>query len=189
MRDIQSEDEMLMQQIAAGSEKAFNQFYESHISFVFQIAINILHDQVEAEDICHDIFIDVYQNPRAYNKNKGSIKAWLAIKTRSRCIDKLRKKKPILINKLESLVTEQDVKAELHVLKQIENDILLEALKHIPEKQREVIYGMYFERKTQQELAISLNRPIGTIKSLVRYGLNNLRKQKVLLDWKKSSWE
>lgn len=187
MRDNQSE--MLMQQIMAGSEKAFNQFYETYISFVFQIAIKLLQDQVEAEDICHDIFIDVYQNPSAYNKSKGSIKAWLAVKTRSRCIDKLRKKKPILINKLDYLETERDIKAELHVLKRIETDILLEALKHIPKKQREVIYGMYFERKTQHELAILLNRPIGTIKSLVRYGLNNLRKQKVLLDWKKSSWE
>lgn len=189
MRGMQSDDELLIEQIVAGSQKAFNQFYESHISFVFQIAIKILQDQTEAEDICHDIFLDVYQNPKKYNKNKGSIKAWLAVKTRSRCIDMLRKKKPVLINKLESLETEKDIKAELHVLKRIENDILLEALRHIPKKQREVIYGMYFESKTQRELAVSLNKPIGTIKSLVRYGLKNLRKQKVLLDWKKSSWE
>lgn len=189
MRNRQSEDEMLLQQISAGSEQAFNEFYQSHISFVFQIAMNILRDEAEAEDVCHDIFLDVYQNPHAYNHRKGSVKAWLAVKTRSRSIDRLRKKKPILIHKLESLETEQEIKAEWHVFKRIETDILLEALKHIPKKQREVIYGIYFQSKTQQELANTLNRPLGTIKSLVRYGLNNLRKQKVLLDWKRSSWE
>jgi len=105
------------------------------------------------------------------------------VKTRHKCIDRLRKKKPVLIQKLEHLDTKGAVETELSVLLQLEKELILDALKQIPSKQREVIYGAYFEGKTQMELAESFNRPLGTIKSLIRYGLRNMRKQKDLLNW------
>lgn len=177
------EDFRLLQLIAKGSEAAFNQFYELYVSFVLHIAIQVLGDQSEAEDITHEILLEVFEKPQQYKPERGSIKAWLAVKTRNRCIDLLRKKKPVLINKLELLDTADSVKTELAVLIQIEQEILFKALQQIPKKQRQVIYGAYFEEKTQRELADSLNRPLGTIKSLARYGLRNMRKQKDLLQW------
>lgn len=179
------EDIHLLKLIAKGSETAFNQFYEMYVLFVLRIATQVLGDQIEAEDVTHEIFIEVYEKPHQYKPNRGSIKAWLAVKTRSRCIDRLRKKQPVLIHKLELLDTEDEVKTELAVLLQIEKELIVEALSQIPKKQREVIYGAYFEGKTQMELAKSLDRPLGTIKSLVRYGLRNMRKQKDLLNWMK----
>lgn len=184
--DDKQKDNHLLKQIEKGSNKAFDQFYETYISFVLHIAIGMLHDRKEAEDVCHDIFLDIYLKPKQYKAAKGSVKAWLAVKTRNRCIDHLRKRKPVLINKLENLETRHAAKAELHVLAHLEKEIVLEALAHLPEKQREAIYGMYFEGKTQREMAKRLNRPLGTIKSSIRYGLENLRKQKNLLDWTKA---
>lgn len=175
----------LLQLIAKKSETAFQQFYELHVSFILQIAYQILKDMREAEDVTHEVFIEVYENPHAYQPIRGSVRAWLAVKTKSRSIDRLRQKRPILVHKLEQLDTADSVRTELSVLLQIEREILFEALQQIPEKQREVIYGAYFEGKTQTELAQSLNRPLGTIKSLVRYGLRNMRKQKSLLHWMK----
>jgi len=179
----------LLTQIAQGSKQAFNQFYETYIPFVLHIAVQILGDSSEAEDLCHDIFLDIFQHPERYDPQKGSVKAWLAVKTRSRSIDRLRKRKPVLIHKLELLETEDAVKTELYVLNKIENETLLEALRHIPEKQRKIIYGAYFEGKTQRELAEALDEPLGTIKSSIRYGLQNMRKQKSLLNWAKSGGE
>ncbi|HLR08819.1 MAG TPA: sigma-70 family RNA polymerase sigma factor [Bacillota bacterium] len=179
----------LLTQMAQGSKQAFNRFYETYITFVLNIAMQILGDLKEAEDLCHDIFLDIYQHPKRYDPQKGSVKAWLAVKTRSRSIDRLRKRKPVLIHKLELLETEDAVRTEWHVLNKIEKEILLEALRHIPEKQRKIIYGVYFENKTQRELAETLDQPLGTIKSSIRYGLRNMRKQKSLLNWAKSGGE
>jgi RNA polymerase sigma factor (sigma-70 family) len=176
----------LLKQIENGSRKAFDQFYESHISFILQIAIQIIGDQSEAEDVCHDIFLEVYQKPEQYKAEKGSVKAWLAVKTRSRCLDRLRKKKPVLLDKLENMLGKKEIDAEFYVLTQLERETILEALKHIPNEQQKVIYSAYFEGRKQNEMASMMNRPIGTIKSLVRYGLNNLRKQKILLNWEKA---
>ena len=135
------------------------------------------------------IFLEVYQNPGQYNPKKGSVKAWLAVKTKSRCIDRLRKSKPLLVHKLEQLDTIEAIEIERNVLKHIQKDLILEALKHLPKKQQLVIYGAYFEDKTQRELAKSLNKPLGTIKSSIRYGLQNLRKQKIIRNWMKTSGE
>ncbi|NLI69132.1 MAG: sigma-70 family RNA polymerase sigma factor [Bacilli bacterium] len=151
--------------------------------FVLKIAKQLVSDPLEAEDICHDIFLEVFEKPGEYDDAKGTVKAWLAVKTKHRSIDRLRKKKPVLVRKLEQLDTKEAVKTELEVLKSLEKNVLLEALAHLPEKQREVIYGAYFENKTQTELARTLNKPLGTIKSNVRYGLNNLRKYKKLRQW------
>ncbi len=172
-----------MKLIGKGCRRSFDEFYENYISFVLHIALKVLGDQMEAEDIGHDIFLEIYQKPHEYNADRGSVKAWLAVKTRNRCIDRLRKRQPVLINKLELLDTKDAIQTEMCVLRKLEKDILLDALKYIPEKQREVIYGAYFEDKTQRELANSLNKPLGTVKSMVRYGLNNLRKQNKLIQW------
>lgn len=179
----QQQDQQLLKLIAKGSETAFSQFYEKYVSFVLHIAIQVLGDRNEAEDVTHEIFLDIFEKPLQYKSDRGSIKAWLAVKTRNRSIDRLRKKKPVLVNKLELLDTIDTVKTEMSVLLQIEKELIIEALQQIPEKQREVIYGVYFEGMTQMELANSLNRPLGTIKSLVRYGLRNMGKQKALLNW------
>lgn len=175
----------LLKLIEKGSEAAFNQFYETYVSFVLQIATQILSDRIEAEDITHEVFLEVYEKPRQYKPHRGSIKAWLAVKTRSRCIDRLRKKQPILVQKLEQLDSAETIKTEQSVLKQIEKETILRALEKIPAKQREVIYLAYFENNTQVELSERLDRPLGTVKSLARYGLKNLRKQKSLLNWMK----
>jgi RNA polymerase sigma factor (sigma-70 family) len=187
--DGKEEKLVLLQQIQQGSRGAFNLFYEQYIHFVFHIAVSILKNQMEAEDICHDIFIEVFQKPDEYRPENGSIKAWLAVKTKSRCLDWQRKKKPVLKEKLEELLNNQHAGAkitELDVLSKIEREAVDEALTKIPKEQRDVLYRSYFEGRTQKELAQDMNRPLGTIKSYVRYGLNNLRKQKTLLHWAKA---
>jgi|SRR5690625_20817 len=178
-------DEHLLLAVANGCEASFDEFYNKYAPFVLHIAQSVLADSLEAEDVTHDIFLDIYEKPQQYNAKKGTIKAWIAVKTRNLCIDRLRKKKPLLIHKLELINHEAEVHTELSVLLQIEKELILKALQEIPKKQREVIYEAYFKGKTQVELAEKLNRPLGTIKSLVRYGLRNLQKHKHLIDWLK----
>ncbi|WP_420842603.1 RNA polymerase sigma factor [Fervidibacillus halotolerans] len=166
-----------------GSRQSFDQFYEAFIPFVFQIAYEILGDYTEAEDVSQDVFLEVLQKIDQYNPNKGSIKAWLAVKTKSRCLDRLRKKKPILVNRLEKIALGKEKGADLEFLEQIEKRIILDALNHLPPEQREAIIRSYFNGETHREIAGAMKKPLGSIKSLIRYGLNNLRKQKSIVHW------
>lgn len=179
------ENIQLLKDIAAGSRQAFDIFYEKYISFVYQIAFSIVHNHAEAEDICHDVFLEVYQKARQYSEEKGSIKAWLAVKTKSRSLDRLRKNKPLLIHRLENLSESKNMEpgADLQFLHSLEKHLIIEALKAIPIEQREAIIRSYYNGETHNEIAITMKKPLGSVKSLIRYGLNNLRKQKALMQW------
>lgn len=181
--DDKQEDHRLIQEIAQGSREGFDRFYEMYIGFVYQIAISIVGDQKEAEDVCHDVFLEVFQKAGEYKFSRGSVKAWLAVKTKSRSLDNLRKRKPALMDKIDSLLQKEGKDAEVFVLSYMEREMLLQALKGIPKDQRFAIYCSYFQGKSHREIAGAMNRPLGSIKSLIRYGLNNLRKQKKLLNW------
>ncbi|MEQ6389314.1 sigma-70 family RNA polymerase sigma factor [Bacillaceae bacterium S4-13-58] len=177
----------LLDEISNGSMEAFHNFYEIYSPFVYQIALHILGDSIEAEDVCHDIFLEVFDRSTEYNSTRGSIKAWLAVKTKSRAIDRLRKKKPLLLNKLEDYLLKDEKSADTQALTMIENEIILDALKHLSKDQRDAIYASYFEGKSHREIASSMNRSLGTVKSFIRYGLHNLKKQSTLLGWLESS--
>lgn len=179
------ENIQLLKDIAAGSRQAFDIFYEKYISFVYQIAFSIVHNHAEAEDICHDVFLEVYQKARQYSEEKGSIKAWLAVKTKNRSLDRLRKNKDLLIHRLENLSGSKKMEpgADLQFLHSLEKHLIVEALKAIPIEQREAIIRSYYNGETHNEIAITMKKPLGSVKSLIRYGLNNLRKQKALMQW------
>lgn len=181
--DSQKTAKYLLEQMQKGSEHAFAKFYNIYAPFILHIAQDILQDNLEAEDVAHDILLEIYDHPEKYDANRGSIKAWLAVKTKNHSIDRLRKKRPLLVNKLKTIDRAADVETEMAVLSQIEQQLILEALEEIPISQREVIYGAYYKGKTQAELAKQLNKPLGTIKSRIRYGLRNLQKYKRLNEW------
>lgn len=175
----------LLEQMKRGSEQAFAKFYDTYINCVFRIAYHLVRDQQEAEDICHDVLLDVFLKPDSYDPKRGSIQAWLAVKTRSRCLDHLRKKKPVFVPNWEFLTSklEQAPAAELLALKKSEQQAVRLALRDIPDEQRQVLYGAYYDERTQRELAAELERPLGTIKSRIRYGLHNIKKRLALGGW------
>ncbi len=182
----EKESVRLMKKIQEGSRESFNDFYDKHIAFVYHIALKFVRNEQEAEDICHDVFLDVLQNLKQYDADRGSVKAWLAVKTKSKSIDRLRKKKPLLVNKLEEIDMRKVTGVDVQVLQSIEKNMILEALKELPEKQRKAIYLSYFQGETHRSIADQMKKPLGSVKSFIRYGLNNLRKQKPIIHWLES---
>ncbi|MGZ9585664.1 RNA polymerase sigma factor [Paenibacillus marinisediminis] len=179
----------LLQEIKNGSIDAFDRFYQKYSPFIMQIALRIMGDRMEAEDVCQDVFLEIIKKADQYNASRGSLEAWIAIMTRSRCIDSLRKRQRNATGELSEAVesaiscrsSTPDV--EDSVMAKLQVEALREALQLIPSKQSEVVTEMYLGSRTQQELSTELHIPLGTVKSLVRYGLHNLHKQMSSLGW------
>jgi len=167
--------ERLLAEMRSGSMEAFDLFYETHVGFVYQIALKMTNNRSEAEDLCHDVFVEVFRHPEQFDSTRGSVKAWLAVKTKSRYLDRLRKKKRIIVGIRQS--KEQAPAAEEVVANKLERERLLSALELLPASQKEAVFQKYFGYQTQEEIAAMMKKPIGTVKSLIRYGLKNLRKQ------------
>ncbi|WP_246188198.1 RNA polymerase sigma factor [Paenibacillus tengchongensis] len=168
-----------------GSTDAFDEFYACYAPYVLQIAYRQTQDRMEAEDICHDIFLEVLRRGRTYDPQRGSLKAWLAVMTRSRCIDRQRRKSraepladPDILRQDESVTGQEEA-----VLHKVQSEALGSALQCLPANQRKAILGSYYAAHTHQELADSWSVPLGTVKSWIKYGIANMRRQLIKQGW------
>ncbi|WP_019636830.1 RNA polymerase sigma factor [Paenibacillus fonticola] len=171
-------------EIAEGSAAAFGRFYDAYAPMVYRLAEHCMQDANEAEDVCHDVFMEIMEKAGSYDPARGSVEAWLAVRTRSRAMDRLRKHQRLSVAEEWELDQETDIlwsrgmeSAELEALRKWEKEQLKQAMLAIPPLQRMALHGSYAEELSHREIAELMKRPVGTVKSLIRYGIRNLRRR------------
>ncbi|MBD3919438.1 sigma-70 family RNA polymerase sigma factor [Paenibacillus sp. PR3] len=167
-----------------GSTEAFDLIYAKFAPLVMQIAARLLADRMEAEDICHDVFLEVLRRGVSYDPSRGSMTAWIAVITRSRCLDRMRVRSrwQHTDEAEEERITSPELTEEL-VIHRLQQQDLHGALEALPSEQMQAIVSSYFSEHTQRQMSESWNVPLGTVKSWVRYGISNLRKQMEKRGW------
>ncbi|GIP57458.1 sigma-70 family RNA polymerase sigma factor [Paenibacillus sp. FSL W8-0186] len=176
--------ELWLAEIAEGSVTAFGRFYDAYAPMVYRLAEQCMKNAAEAEDVCHDVFIEIMDKAGSYNPARGSVEAWLAVRTRSRALDRLRKQQRWSVAEEWSMDQEADIlwsrgmeSAEYEALRKWEQEQLKQAMQAIPPMQRMALHGSYIEQLSHREIAEHMKRPVGTVKSLIRYGIRNLRRR------------
>jgi len=183
LESVQEEMAHCLKALAEGNAEAFDRFYARYAPFVLAIAVRKLGDRMEAEDLCHDIFLEVLRRGGAYDPSRGTVEAWLAVLTRSRCVDRLRRKSRTAAERLDGAAdpggaaVPAEIWPEQLVVAKLERESLRAALERLPEVQRQAVAGAYLENRTHRELSDGWRVPLGTVKSWIRYGIGNLRKQ------------
>jgi len=177
-----------------GSMEAFDRFYEQAAPLVMGIAGKLLGgDRMEMEDVCHDVLLTVIMQPNKYSPERGSVEAWLAVLTKSRCVDRLRKRQRIVLEQRDAPFERRLAWAgeaalpEQRVLAKMEGEALRQALAELDGVQRRTLAEVYYSHRTRKELAEEWQVPVGTVKSRVRYGLNHLAKAMERLGWTNGS--
>ncbi|QHW34085.1 sigma-70 family RNA polymerase sigma factor [Paenibacillus rhizovicinus] len=175
----------ILRAMCEGSADAFDAFYARYSALIMGIALRMLGDRMEAEDACHDVFLEALRRGDRYDPQRGSVDAWLAIMTRSRCLDRLRRSKKLIHREAWDAEEASDAEAaaEEKVLSQLQHEAVREALLALPARQQHAVVSSYYGSKTHSEMASAWNVPLGTVKSWVRYGLHNMRKQLEKRGW------
>ena len=86
-------DAALIARICSGDEGAMAALYDRYARVVYAVALRVLTDTGAAEEVLQDVFMQLWRNPRAFDASRGSLMAWLAVITRNRAIDHLRKQR------------------------------------------------------------------------------------------------
>ncbi len=172
-------DAELFRALKAGQSSALGILYDRYASLVYRLALRILANPQEAEDLTQEIFLTFWRRG-TYNPTRGSLSSFLTTLTRSRAIDKLRSRSTnlkFLQRWSQAMVTETPPPTpfESASLSQ-RSQCVRSALVQLPEKQRQVLEMAYYDGLSQSEIAKQLNTPLGTIKTWARQGLLNLRK-------------
>jgi len=166
-------DASLVTAICSGDQQAMGQLYDLYSSLVYSVALRVVGDTGAAEDILQEVFIQLWRNPTAFDSGRGSLPAWLAVITRNRAIDFLRKRRP------ESGSTEVVISIEPDLASDTERSHAIEkirdALGGMPDVQRAALEMAFFQGLTHMEIAEKTGDPLGTIKTRIRTGLIALR--------------
>jgi RNA polymerase sigma-70 factor (ECF subfamily) len=166
-----AEDEVLVAAMAAGDRAALATLYERHGSLLLGLALRIVRERREAEDLLHDVFLEAWRTARDFDPKRGRVRTWLAIRMRSRALD-LQKSARVSRNTgdggLELLVDEGDSASPDH-------GRVRRALAELATDQRRVLELAYFEGLSCTEIAERVAIPVGTVKSRIAAGMDRLR--------------
>ena len=147
--------------------------YDRYSPIVYSVALRVLADEGMAEDVLQDVFMQLWQNPAAFDSTRGGLGAWLAVITRHRAIDCLRRRRPE--TDIENVVVsvEPDLAGEAERIRTVTR--IRHTLESMPVGQRTALEMAYFEGLTHSEIASKTGEPLGTIKTRIRSGLLVLR--------------
>ncbi|MGZ3417255.1 MAG: sigma-70 family RNA polymerase sigma factor [Polyangiales bacterium] len=173
---MMDDDGRLVAAMANGDRTALASLYDRYAALLLAVAARILGDRREAEDLLHDVFLEVWRQAEAYEASRGTVRAWLLVRLRSRAID--RKKSAgatrVVAVDPERLLEERDPASDDPAFGP-DRAALRVALASLPEDQRTVLELGYFEGLSSSEIAARIDAPIGTVKSRVAAALSKLR--------------
>src|SRR5258707_6137449 len=97
--------------MAGGDRAALASLYDRHSGVLLGLALRIVRERREAEDLLHDVFLEAWRTAKDFDPKRGRVRTWLAIRMRSRALD-LQKSARVSRNTgdggLELLVDEAD---------------------------------------------------------------------------------
>lgn len=161
-------------QLNKGDIAAFEQLFYLYHRPLFLYAISFFDYEEDAKDLVQDVFMKFW-NDKSYKNilNDKALKTYLFRSVRNACLNKLGKK-DIIVKKVDVIAT--DVLEEGFSLY---NEDLLEEIKleilNLPEKTREVITSVFFNKLKYKEAAEELGISVNTVKSYLRSGVQHLR--------------
>jgi len=165
--------------VAARDEIAFGRFFDY---FAPKIKAFSHRKQpgadLQAEDLVQEVMIKVWDKAHTFNPQLASVSTWLFTMARNCQIDQFRREKSHLFQSLDAddmwyeHETQPDPFQAFHQLRA--DTSVQESLKQLPKEQIEVLNKIYMQGRTQQETALEMGLPLGTVKSRVRLALKRL---------------
>ncbi len=165
----------LLRESFRGNQDAFEQLYKKSSPRLFAIALRLLKDRTQAEEVLQEAFVQIWHNASEYHSERGDVLAWMTTIVRYRALDHLRLKK-------REAVINEDTDWELYDIessygRQSTQEIaLVGCMSELNMDQRNSISLAFFEGLTHEELAGRLSKPLGTVKAWVRRGIQSLKK-------------
>jgi RNA polymerase sigma-70 factor, ECF subfamily len=167
-------DAALVASVRSGNQDAMAQLYDRYSSVVYAVALRVLADAAAAEDVLQEIFMQLWRNPGSFDASRGDLAPWLAVISRNRAVDVLRKRRPQSELNETVVFVEPDLAGEADRARAAEK--IRATLREMPDAQRSALEMAYFEGYSHSEIAAKTGEPLGTIKTRIRAGLMLLRR-------------
>ena len=171
-------DEALVALVARGDDTALAELYDRIGRIAYGLAYRVLRDERLAEDAVQEGFLSAWRSAADFSAERAKASTWLLTLVHRRAVDLVRREERRRVEPLQQ--DDRDAAATSPAAEEaawlrFDRERVQEALRSLPDAQREAIELAYYGGFTQSELAERLGQPIGTIKSRMFSGLARLR--------------
>jgi RNA polymerase sigma-70 factor (ECF subfamily) len=151
----------------ADFQRAFNE----HKDAVYRFAWRMSSSPAAAEDITQDVFVELLRHGGRFDPSRGSLRSFLLGVARNLALKRWRSE-----HRLEALEEEEFVAEPLNIEQGEIGELVGRAVRALPPLQREVIVLAEYEELSLEEIARAIETKVGTVKSRLHRGRENLRK-------------
>ncbi|MBB5350683.1 RNA polymerase sigma-70 factor (ECF subfamily) [Haloferula luteola] len=171
--------EELLDRISKGCTDSLSQLYDGFSAALYGIALGILKNEAEAQEVLQEAFIALWEKADRYDPGLGKASSWIIHLTRNLAIDRLRKRQRQHVGQerfLEQRSPEPEVAEPSSALISQERAARVQAaLRALSPEYRSVLELAFFHGLTQSEIAERLQLPLGTAKSRIRRAMERVR--------------
>lgn len=172
----------LIDRVALADESALRELYELTSSKLYGVAVRVVSNRSWAEDVLQEAFINIWRIAGDYKATLSPPMAWLCLIVRSRGLDFLRRRNSDRADAVQELDEVMSDTLEGDSANPMDTALageqawaLHQCLSQLGNKQREVVSLAYLRDLSHGELAEQLKLPLGTVKTWIRRGLEQLR--------------
>ncbi|MBR0686737.1 RNA polymerase sigma factor [Bradyrhizobium manausense] len=168
------EDSELLDKLATGDEAAFRVLVERHIDRAYAIALRIVGNAADAEDVVQDTMLKIWSHRGRWQHGRAKFSTWLYRVISNRCIDLRRKPRNENVEAVPEVADGQPGAVELIERNEL-NGMLELAMQRLPEQQRIAVIFSYHENMSNGEIAQVMDTTVAAVESLLKRGRQQLR--------------
>jgi RNA polymerase sigma factor (sigma-70 family) len=169
-------DEALVALAARSEQSALAELYDRFGRPAYGLALRILRDESLAEDAVQEAFLALWRTAARFVPERGKASTWILTLVHRRAVDIVRREERRRADALDQAPEPESREAvDEEAWLRLQRERVQDALRKLPDQQREAIELAYYGGFTQSELAERLGQPLGTIKSRMFGGLARLR--------------
>lgn len=168
------EDSELLDKLATGDEAAFRMLVERHIDRAYAIALRIVGNAADAEDVVQDTMLKIWSQRGRWQHGRAKFSTWLYRVISNRCIDLRRKPRNENVETVPEVADGQPGAVEIIERNEL-NGMLELAMQRLPEQQRIAVIFSYHENMSNGEIAQVMDTTVAAVESLLKRGRQQLR--------------
>ena len=175
-------DEELIQKLLDGDHDAFSYMIDTYNKLLWVVVggiLGVIGTNQDIEECISDVYAQVWKNPKAFNKQKGSLKIFLAVIAKNKALDTYRKlSKAKTVELSETILSTDDNLLDYIVDKEMCQELYI-AIKSLTETNKEIVLRRYFFEEKPANIAKNISMPVKEVENRLYQSKLKLRKQLV----------
>jgi RNA polymerase sigma-70 factor, ECF subfamily len=168
-------DAALVTAVVKGDRAALAALYDRHAPILLAMGMRVLGDRASAEDVLHDVFIEAWHHAGEFDGGRGTVRAWLVTRMRSRCLD--RRGKVMRGARVTEAAAREGRHPAADGISGADRDRVRRGVAGLSEELSAVIELAYFDGLSATEIGERLGLPAGTVKSRLARAIATMRAQ------------